>query len=63
MAEEERSSAHWGWIVAIAALVIVALFLAMHMTNEQMQSDGQPPPEQLKERSGDLPGGANRTNP
>ena len=55
MAEEERSSAHWGWIIAIAAVAIVALFLAMNATNQQMQSDGQPPPEQLKERSGDMP--------
>jgi len=58
MAEEHRSyGAYWGWILAIAAVFIVALFVAMHTTNEQMQSDGQPPPEQLKERSGDVPPG------
>ena len=32
-----------------------AVGLAMHMTNTQMQTDGQPSPKQLKERSGDGP--------
>ena len=54
MPEEQRSNrSYWGWILAIAAVFIVGLFFAMNMTNVQMQSDGQPSPEQLKERSGD----------
>ena len=60
MPEQRRHNAHWGWILAIAAVFIVALFFAMNMTNKKMQSDGQPPPEQLKERSGEAP---QRQNP
>ena len=56
MADEQRSNrSNWGWILAIAAVFVVALFVAMNMTNTQMQTDGQPSPEQLKERSGDQP--------
>ena len=56
MADEQRSNrSNWGWILAISAVFIVALFVAMNMTNTQMQTDGQPSPEQLKERSGDQP--------
>ena len=56
MSVEQRSNrSYWGWTLAIAAVFIVALFFAMNMTNTQMQSDGQPTPEQLKERSGDQP--------
>ena len=56
MAEEQRSSrSYWGWILAVAAVFVVALFFAMNMTNVQMQSDGQPSPDQLKERSGGGP--------
>ena len=59
MPEHRRHNSHWGWILAIAAVFIVALFFAMNMTNVQMQSDGQPSPDQLKERSGDGPPGQN----
>lgn len=56
MAKEQGSRrSYWGWIFAIAAVFIVALFFAMNMTNKQMQADGQPSPEELKERSGDQP--------
>ena len=56
MPVKQRSNrSYWGWTLAIAAVFIVALFFAMNMTNKQMQSDGQPSPEQLKERSGDQP--------
>ena len=59
MAEQRSHSSHWGWILVIAAVFIVALFFAMNMTNVQMQSDGQPSPDQLKERSGEGPPGQN----
>ena len=55
MPEQRSHNSYWGWILAIAAVFIVALFVAMNITNVQMQSDGQPSPEQLKERSGDQP--------
>ena len=53
--QRSRHRSHWAWILGIAVVFIVALFYAMNMTNVQMQSDGQPPPEQLKERSGEGP--------
>ena len=59
MAEQRSHSSHWEWILVIAAVFIVALFFAMNMTNVQMQSDGQPSPDQLKERSGEGPPGQN----
>ena len=60
MLKQGSHNSHWGWILATAAMFIVALFFAMNMTNKQMQSDGQPSPDQLKERSGEAP---QRQNP
>ena len=60
MSLEQRSNrSYWGWTLAIAAVFIVALFFAMNVTNKQMQTDGQPSPDQLKERSGEGPPGQN----
>lgn len=44
------------WLLGLASMAVLALFLLMQATNLSMQEEGdQPSPEHLQEHSGDEP--------